>query len=291
MSRVVFGLVVAAALALALALRLAGPDLRPMHHDEANQAVKFGTLLETGDYRYDRNDHHGPTLYYFTLPSAWIRGQPTLASLDERTLRVVPALFGAGLILLLPLLGGGLGRTAVATSALLAALSPALTYYSRFYIQESLFVFFALAFLIALGRSAERPGAWWALGAGTFAGLAYSTKETSLIVLLASGAALALARIWTESPRKTPTRFGRAAHLALGLAAAAVVALVLYSSFFRHPWACSNPSGHTQPTSSAASTQGRTRSRGTTTWASCRIPRPAGSCGRRGSCWCWRRSG
>jgi uncharacterized protein (TIGR03663 family) len=235
MSRAVFGILLAAALALALAFRLAGPDLRPMHHDEANQAVKFGTLLETGDYRYDRNDHHGPTLYYFTLPSAWIRGQPTLASLDERTLRIVPALFGAGLILLLPLLGGGLGRTAVATSALLAALSPALTYYSRFYIQESLFVFFALAFLIALGRSAERPRAWWALGAGAFAGLAYSTKETSLIVLLASGAALALARIWTESPRKTPTRFGRAAHLALGLAAAAVVALVLYSSFFRHP--------------------------------------------------------
>src|SRR5512139_262553 len=185
-SRVVFVFVVAAALALALAFRLAGPDLRPMHHDEANQAVKFGALLETGEYRYDRNDHHGPTLYYFTLPSAWIRGQTTLASLDERTLRVVPALFGAGLILLLPLLGEGLGRTAVATSALLTALSPALTYYSRFYIQESLFVFFALAFLIALGRSAERPRAWWGLGAGAFAGLAYSTKETSLIVLLAA---------------------------------------------------------------------------------------------------------
>src|SRR5512136_487246 len=124
-SRVVFGFVVAA-LARALAFRLAGPDLRPMHHDEANQAVKFGTLLETGEYRYDRNDHHGPTLYYLTLPAAWLRGQTTFASLDERTLRAVPALFGAGSILLLLLLEGGLGRTAVAVSALLAALSPAL---------------------------------------------------------------------------------------------------------------------------------------------------------------------
>jgi uncharacterized protein (TIGR03663 family) len=235
MSRAVFGILVGAALALALAFRLAGPDLRPMHHDEANQAVKFGTLLETGDYQYDSNDHHGPTLYYFTLPSAWIRGRATLASLDERTLRVVPALFGAGLILLLPLLGGGLGRTAVATSALLIALSPALTYYSRFYIQESLFVIFALGFLIALGRLAEHPGAGWALGAGAFAGLTYSTKETSLIVLLACLAAFAVARTWTRAPRRTLTRARRTALLALGLAAASLVALLLYSSFFRHP--------------------------------------------------------
>jgi uncharacterized protein (TIGR03663 family) len=235
MSRAVFGILVGAALALALAFRLAGPDLRPMHHDEANQAVKFGTLLETGEYRYDRNDHHGPTLYYFTLPSAWIRGQTSLASLDERTLRVVPALFGAGLILLLPLLGEALGRTAVATSALLIALSPALTYYSRVYIQESLFVFFALGFLIALGRLAERPRARWALGAGAFAGLAYSTKETSLIVLFACLAAFAVARTWTGSPRRRLTLARRTALLALGLAAASFVALVLYSSFFRHP--------------------------------------------------------
>ena len=48
--------------------------VRPMHHDEANQAVRFGRLLETGEYRYDRRDHHGPTLYYLTLPVAWLRG-------------------------------------------------------------------------------------------------------------------------------------------------------------------------------------------------------------------------
>ena len=40
---------VATALALGLALRLARLDVRPMHHDEANQAVKFGALLERGE--------------------------------------------------------------------------------------------------------------------------------------------------------------------------------------------------------------------------------------------------
>ena len=119
MSRAVFGSLILGALALALALRLAQAGARPMHHDEANQAVKFGVLLETGHYDYDRTDHHGPTLYYLTLPFAWLRGQATLASLDERTIRLVPAVFGAGLILLLPFLASALGRPAIAAAALL----------------------------------------------------------------------------------------------------------------------------------------------------------------------------
>ena len=241
MSRALCGSLVTAALLLALAFRLAGPNLRPVHHDEANQAVRFGILLETGEYRYDRNDHHGPTLYYLTLPFAWIRGQMTLASLDERTIRAVPAIFGAGLILLFPLLAEGFGRSAVAASALLAALSPALTYYSRFYIQETLFVFFALVFLIALGRCVLKPRVVWALCAGACAGLVYATKETSLIVLFAAGAAAVLARVWTTragaggAAAPPVSRGTRAAHITAGLAAALVVSLALYSSFFTHP--------------------------------------------------------
>ena len=242
MNRAVLGGVVLAALALALAFRLARADLRPMHHDEANQAVKFGELLETGDYRYDRHDHHGPTLYYLTLPAAWLRGQPTLASLDERTLRAVPAVFGAGLLLLFLTLARGLGRPAVAAAALLAAVSPALTYYSRFFIQESLFVVFALGFLIALGRFVERPSAWRAACAGAFAGLAYATKETSVIVLPAAVVAVALATLSARPGRPegpasagaAPPRIGLGA-LAAGAAAALGVAFVFYSSFLRYP--------------------------------------------------------
>jgi uncharacterized protein (TIGR03663 family) len=242
MNRAVFGGVVLAALALALAFRLARADLRPMHHDEANQAVKFGELLETGDYRYDRNDHHGPTLYYLTLPAAWLRGQRTLASLDERTLRAVPAVFGVGLMLLFLPLARGLGRPAVAASAVLAAVSPVLTFYSRFYIQESLFIFFSLGFLIALGRAVERPQAWSAVWAGAFAGLAYATKETSAIVLPVALAAVILARVTTRSDRRdeeasTRSKSSLAAWrvIAAGAGAALLVAFVFYSSFFRYP--------------------------------------------------------
>ena len=158
MTRASAAALVAVALAAGLALRLARLDVRPMHHDEANQAVKFGALVERSQYRYDTHDHHGPTLYYLTLPAAWLRGQATLASLDERTLRAVPAVFGAATILLLPLLTSGIGRTAVASAAVLMALSPAMVFYSRMYIQESMFACFALAFTIAVGRAMTEPG-------------------------------------------------------------------------------------------------------------------------------------
>jgi uncharacterized protein (TIGR03663 family) len=241
-ARTAFFGVILAALALAIAFRLARADLRPMHHDEANQAVKFGELLETGDYRYDRNDHHGPTLYYLTLPAAWMRGQRSLASLDERTLRAVPAAFGAGLLLLFLPLTRGFGRPAVAAAAVVAAVSPVLTFYSRFFIQESLLIFFTLGFLVALGRFAERPQAWRAACAGAFAGLAYATKETSVIVLPAAAAAVALARLMTPLRRQdaegTARPEGQASALwsvATGIGAALAVAFLFYSSFLRYP--------------------------------------------------------
>ena len=52
------------------ALLLRWPDLnhRPLHNDEAVNAIKFKDLWEQGRYAYDPEEYHGPTLYYLTLP-------------------------------------------------------------------------------------------------------------------------------------------------------------------------------------------------------------------------------
>jgi uncharacterized protein (TIGR03663 family) len=230
MSRGLAGALVGVALAAGLTLRLARLDVRPMHHDEANQAVKFGALLERGEYRYDASDHHGPTLYYFTLPFAWLRGQHTLASLDEYTLRSVTVAAGAATILLLPLLSGAIGRTAVAASAWLLALSPVMVFYSRMYIQESLFALFALAFAIALGQSVIAGGLAWPVIAGLAGGLAVATKETSVLVLPAACVAcwLAWRTLGAERPAPALDRRGLVAILATALA----IVVLFYSSFF-----------------------------------------------------------
>ena len=225
-----------AVLLVGAAARLGRLDLRPMHHDEANQAVKFGTLLEKGEYRYDPADHHGPTLYYLTLPAAWARGQKTLSSLDETTLRLIPALFGIGLLLLFLFLKRELGRPAVLLGALFAALSPALTYYSRFYIQESLFVFFSIFFMTAVGKYAACPSARWAAAAGVAAGLAFATKETSIFVFIAAAIGLA-AGLLCRRPWKAGAVLCRPSlgHLVLAAAAAAATAFVFFSSFLKNP--------------------------------------------------------
>lgn len=233
MSPNTFRWIFAAVFLLGLALRCARLDSRPMHHDEANQALKFAALLETGEYRYDPREHHGPALYYLTLPGAWARGFRRRAELDEKTLRAVPAVFGCGTIALLLLLIPGLSRAAVALSALLVALSPALTYYSRFYIQEALLAFFSTGFLLLLGRYALQPSAIRALAAGALAGLACATKETALILLACAAAALILGSIRTESP--AGVRPIRPRHVLCAGAAAMIPITLLYSSFFADP--------------------------------------------------------
>jgi predicted membrane-bound mannosyltransferase len=80
------------------ALRLPQLSRRPMHTDEAVHAVKFGSLLEEGYYRYNPVEYHGPTLNYLTLIPAWLAGAKNLNEMNEILLRLVPAFFGLMLI-------------------------------------------------------------------------------------------------------------------------------------------------------------------------------------------------
>ncbi len=221
---------------LALLFRLPQLDRRPMHHDEANQAVKFGNLLETGQYRYDKFDHHGPSLYYLSLPVARLLSHTTLASLNEKTLRLVPVIFGVGLLLLLLLAKGEIRREAVLFSGLFVALSPAMVYYSRFYIQETLLVFFVVGLLIVCWQYIRRPSYGWALAAGFFAGMMYATKETSIILFGAVGTAVLSSLLFQN--RDKDKKMGPAkkffGHGCVGLIMSGLISWIFYSSFFKN---------------------------------------------------------
>ncbi len=194
MSKRAFASLFIAVILIGAGLRLARLDLRPMHHDEANQALKFGHLLEAGEYRYDLSDHHGPSLYYLSLPFALTLSGRSLPALSETTLRLVTASFGLGTMLLFLLFIPMIGRTAVAWSSLALAVSPVMTYFSRFYIQETLLVFFLVGFVASVWRYVRRPAWGWAAAAGLCAGMMYATKETSIIAFGAAAAAFVLAR-------------------------------------------------------------------------------------------------
>ncbi len=232
------GLLLLAA-AAALAPRTCRLDARPFHCDEAVQAVKTGELYDGGRYRYDPFEFHGPSLYYLTLPVLKLRGARSFAEARDADFRLVPALFGAGLILLLLPLARGLGPTATSTAAVLTAVSPAMVYFSRYYIQEMLLVGFAALALGALWHCHLSPRRRWRVLLGLALGLMFATKETSVVfcaALAAACAPLALARhrhrhsAGPHSPPRHPIR-----NALLVAATAAAVAALFYSSFLTHP--------------------------------------------------------
>ena len=220
------------AVCAAILFRVVRLDLRPMHHDEANQAVKFGDLLEKGEYTYDPIEHHGPTLYYFSLPVAWVSTGKSFAALDEGMLRLVPALFGVGILLLLLLFKDGFSRSAILFSGIFVAISPVMVFYSRFYIQETLLVFFLLGAIAASWRYHIKRTWGWAAATGLFIGLMYATKETCIIAFGALFMGLLLARIFTKEPMGEKPRLS---HGFILLGSAFLMAFLLFSSFFQNP--------------------------------------------------------
>ena len=223
------------AIAAALVLRCSQPDARPMHNDEGVNALKFKTLWEQGVYRYDPDEYHGPTLPYFTLGWMKLIRAPDFAHQTEGRLRFVTVLFGIGLILLLPLVADGLGRRTSIVAAFFTAISPAMVFYSRYYIHEMLLVFFAFAAFACVWRYRRSGNIRWALLAGAAAGLMQSTKETFVLSIAAAGIAWAANEFWNWRIAATgpaqPWRWNFK-HVAAAVAVWGVVAVLLFSSFF-----------------------------------------------------------
>jgi len=239
----VFSLLIVA-VAVAAAFRLPSLENRTMHCDEAVHAAKLQGLLEQGEYAYDPHEYHGPSLNYATLPVAWMSSAEKLTELTEVELRLVPAFFGIGLVALVFLLREELGTTATFFSALFMAVSPIMVFYSRYYIQEMLLVFFTFSAIVALWRYARlvddetndkrwlclRKMAWLVLLGGSI-GMMHASKETCVIALFSMFVAAAITMPGLR--RMGLKRIVLATMLVL--ATAAGVSALFFSSFFDNP--------------------------------------------------------
>jgi uncharacterized protein (TIGR03663 family) len=222
----------------ALALRLPRLERRPMHGDEAVHADKFGQLLENGDYHYNPNEYHGPTLNYFSLVPAWLSGVHKYKDVSEFTLRIVPVFFGVLLVLLLLLLADGLGGPAACVAAVFTAVSPAFVFYSRYYIQEMLLVCFTFGIIASAYRYAKSKNILWALLTGMFLGLCHATKETCIIALGSMFLALLLTVLvqrLQRGPALNLKESVRPRHIVVTVIVALTVSALFYSSFLTNP--------------------------------------------------------
>ena len=251
-----------AILIIAALFRFYALSLKPLHHDEGVNGFFFTRLFRMGvftrgSYTYDPANYHGPTLYYFTLPFAWLLGLETFA------LRTVTALFGVATVWLILRLRKYLGTAGALAAAALAAVSPGAVFFSRYFIHESLFVFFTLGIVVAVLRYYETANHSYLMLASALAGLLFATKETAFIsagvlliamvgaevyvryvapVLLGSTDARRRGRKTHESGRKATVaaapfpaaspRFPLAAAVCLAVGIFIAINILFYSSFF-----------------------------------------------------------
>jgi len=242
-------------------LRLFKLTLVPLHHDEGVNGNFLIQLVREGKYFYDPQNYHGPTLYYFSAIIPWIvrffggKVAGDNYGLTTFNIRLVTVVFGVATIWLALTLRKRIGTIGALCAAGLIAISPGAVYLSRYFIHESLFVFFTLAIVVAGLKYYETGRGLYLILASISAALMFATKETWLMngpVLLIAWISTAI-YFWVresldrgrpnQAPladqwRETIDRLGGVIPLlTIALTAFAVfivVAVLFYSSFFKN---------------------------------------------------------
>lgn len=240
-------------------LRLYNLSLVPLHHDEGVNGNFLVTLVREGKYVYNPENYHGPTLYYFSAIIPWLarflggRAFGDQFGLTTFNIRLVTAVFGIATIGLVFLLRKRLGTIGTLSAAALIAISPGAVYLSRYFIHESLFVFFALGIVVAVLKYYDSGRAVYLILASISAALMTATKETwiinlpvLLIALITTVAYCGLRELVsrrkdTHEPAETTgilDRFGGPIPIAtvalVALTVFIVVNVLFYSSFFKN---------------------------------------------------------
>jgi uncharacterized protein (TIGR03663 family) len=174
-------------LSIAFLLRVYDLNLVPLHHDEGVNGNFLVRLVREGLYQYDPENYHGPSLYYFTAVVGWVIrflfgvDAQNKYGLNTVTIRLVTGLFGMATILLVLSLRKRLGTIGSLTAAALLAISPGAVYLSRYFIHETLFVFFTLGIVVSALRYYEEGHPIYLILAAASTALLFATKETFII--------------------------------------------------------------------------------------------------------------
>lgn len=245
---------------IAAVLRLYNLNLVPLHHDEGVNGNFLVRLVREGAYTYDPANYHGPTLYYFSAIIPWItkllfgNAARDNYGLTTFTIRLVPAVFGLATIGLIFLLRRRLGTIAALAAGLMLAISPGAVYLSRYFIHETLFVFFTLGIVVAAVRFYDERNPAYLIPGAASAALLFATKETAMISagVLVIALFMTWAYLWllggagvSSTPKRSKEAKGVSAiidqmggmprlYTNLGLALIVFVALyvLFYTSFF-----------------------------------------------------------
>jgi hypothetical protein len=195
-----------AVLVVAALLRFWDLGAKPLHHDESMHA--FYSLLFAQDpssYTYDPLLHgpfqfHAEGLMFALIIAAQnffhVSSVGNNPWINDATARIVPALFGLGIVALPIGLRRELGRLGALMAGLLLAVSPAFVYFSRFLREDIYFNFFMFAMVVCAVRFFQSCGTGWFVAMCVSAVLAYATFEGVFLTLTIFAGFLALLAVW-----------------------------------------------------------------------------------------------
>ncbi len=169
-------LVFAFIIAFGLGLRLFLIETRPLHHDEGVNGHFIDQILNGNNWRYNPKNYHGPLPFYLMALAIAIFGNNVFA------LRLMPALFGSLMPLLLLPMRKRLGNTGFLFASFFLLFSPSLFYYSLDAIHETFFAFFILAsisFLFSFAMTKNQLYLYCGIASLAFM---FTTKEGSFLI-------------------------------------------------------------------------------------------------------------
>src|SRR5690242_8614037 len=224
-------------LLLATILRFWDLGAKPLHHDESMHAYfSLAFARNPSGYMYDPL-LHGPFQFHaegfvFMVILAAQRlfgvGGPTGSPwINDATARILPALFGVGIVVLPLGLRRQLGRFGALAAALLLAVSPTFVYFSRFLREDIYFNFFMFAMVVCAVQYAHKRTIRWIVGLFLSAVLAYATFEGFYLTMVIFASFLALLVLWELAyslARRLPKELTRRERLFFGRAGLLLVA-------------------------------------------------------------------
>ena len=170
-------------MAAALALRLWDLGAQAIHHDESLHAVYSWYITEDRGYTHNPL-MHGPFQFFGTSFFYSIFGS------NDATTRLLSVVFGVALVGLPVLLRSHLGRTGALLTSLLLVFSPTMLYFSRFARNDIFMAVWTLALIGFMWRYFDTRKVRYLVLSAVALAFAYSTKETTFILVAVLGSYL-----------------------------------------------------------------------------------------------------
>jgi uncharacterized protein (TIGR03663 family) len=207
-------------------VRLYAIDSYVLHHDEGVIGFFSMQLFKGYGYHYDPFNYHGPSLYYLNLIPFFLFG------LSNFSLRFIPAVFGAALLLLLYPLRKYFGNVFLLAGSAFLAFSPTMVYYSRYAIHEMLFVFFTFSTFVSFYLYTREKKPFFLYCTAISSALLLSTKETGYFTLFVFASFLAIFFFYNHKKRNAKKHGIETKHVLASVLFFLLIYFTLFSSFF-----------------------------------------------------------